>query len=98
MASEGRGGGRSLAARVGGCEEACLRCLPALAEAALVHGAGVEGEEGGGGETPLSRLVVTAIRCELQVKREKRTSWTRTSAAALRWCTLANKCDFTFRM
>jgi hypothetical protein len=66
MTSEGRGG-RSLAVRVGGCEEACLRCLPTLAEAALAPRAG--GEGGGGEETPLSRLVVTAIRCELQVRR-----------------------------
>ena len=49
---------RSLEARILSCEQSCDRCCPAI----LTAGGGC------GGESPLSRMVLAALRFELQVK------------------------------
>ncbi len=50
---------RSLEARVLSCVQSCDRCCPAILLA---------GGDGCGGESPLSRMVLAALRFELQVK------------------------------
>ena len=66
---------RSLESRLSGCEESCRRCWAALPQPAAARpdaGAGVaESRDGAGlaGESPLSRLVIDALRFEIQARR-----------------------------